>query len=467
MGNFVKSNTALPALKTDASAPTGLSYELDAADINGVWDAAGDLRVHSSGFANVMEYMSVPGTIDTDCSTAFANALAASKKVYIPDGIYPYTTTIVVPTNKCLIGSGAQASSLNYSGAASAIELNGCQGSRVENIKIVTTNAAATVRGIWMHNLGGSSQYNKICNNLLIQFNATGRIAGQVGLLIEDDATTTLPQFWSNIDNNRLLSWETSIKLLQSGIGADGVNQLFFKNNVCIANITGLKIGKGCGDHVISGLFGSHSSVSTFTDTLLVIGNSVAEGQTSPNSGNNICTGIVADMGANGNAFLIQTNSLNNYVVANNESSLADVDSGTNSFAISTKTLSGTNTRFRLPNLTVLSSGTSFAGTVLLGKVQQTQHRAAAALPTTYSTSDWIIGHTGLTGAIIDTLPTSFSGASFVVKDEDGSANGSNTVTITCQAGETIDGVASKVIINSPSGVSRIYGNGGGKYFTW
>jgi hypothetical protein len=462
LSNFVTDNPALPVF-VNARSPAGRVGELDASHINDLWSAANDLRTQVGGFANVVAYGADPtGTIPSD--TAFANALVAASYVLVPAGSYSLVSGVTIPSGKSIIGLGAQSSVLNYSGSSAAITLNGCQGSRVENLKIVTTNTGAGVRGLWMRNAGGSSQYNRVVNNLFIQFSATGRAAGQVGLLIEDDAATTLSQFWHHIENNRFLSWETSIRLLQSGIGADGVNQSFFYNNVCIANIIGLQIGKGCGDHVVTGLYGSHSSVATFTDTVLVIGDA---GGASPNSGNNICTGIVSDMGANGKAFEIKANSVNNYVIANNESSLADIDSGTNSFCLSTKNLSGTNSRFRLPNLTILSSGSSFSGTILGGKVQQTQHRAGGANPNTYSTSDRIVAHTGLTAAITDTLPASFSGGEYIVKDEDGSASAVKTVSITCQAGETIDNVTSKVIINSPGGVARIYGIGSGLWFTW
>lgn len=463
-GTFIKLNDPLPPAKTDAFPPQGLSTELDAADVNNIWLALADVRFHVGGFANVMEYMAVPGTIDADCTAAFAAALAAAPLVFVPPGTYPHTASVVVPSGKSLIGAGAQSSTLSYSGAGAAVELNGCQGSRVENLKVVTSNGGGGVRGIWVHNLGGASQYNRIANNLVIQFNATGRIAGQVGLLIQDDAATTLSQFWNHVENNRFLSWETSIRLLQSGVGADGVNQNFFVNNTCIASITGLQIGKSCGDHVVNGLFGSHSSVAVFSDTLLVIGDT---GGSSPNSGNNVCTGIVSDMGANGRAFFIQTNSVNNYVVANNESTLQDLDSGTNSFCISTKNLSGTNTRFRLPGFTVLSSGSSFSGTILGGKVQQTQHRAGGANGNAYSTADRIVGHTAVLGPIVDTLPASFPGAEYIIKDEDGSCSGVKTVTLQAQAGETIDGAASVVAINSARGVFRVYGIGGGLWFIW
>lgn len=44
MGNFVKLNTALPTPKVDANPPRGLPNELDAADINNLWNALADLR---------------------------------------------------------------------------------------------------------------------------------------------------------------------------------------------------------------------------------------------------------------------------------------------------------------------------------------------------------------------------------------------------------------------------------------
>lgn len=51
MGTFVTGNTPLPPLKTDSpnNPPAGLSCEIDAADINTLWSAAGDLRTAITG----------------------------------------------------------------------------------------------------------------------------------------------------------------------------------------------------------------------------------------------------------------------------------------------------------------------------------------------------------------------------------------------------------------------------------
>src|ERR1700694_5341376 len=84
MGNFVTGNTALPPLKTDANPPQGLSSELDAADINGLWSAAGDLRAALNA-VTPFSYGAL-GNNSNDDRAAIQAAINTGRAVYIPEG---------------------------------------------------------------------------------------------------------------------------------------------------------------------------------------------------------------------------------------------------------------------------------------------------------------------------------------------------------------------------------------------
>jgi hypothetical protein len=75
--------------------------------------------------------------------------------------------------------------------------------------------------------------------------------------------------------------------------------------------------------------------------------------------------------------------------------------------------------------------------------------------------TDNIIGFPTLTASRVVTLPTaaSVAGRLYTVKDESGSAAAGRTLTLTPQAGQFIDGAATKVI-NTAYGFLRVYSNG-------
>lgn len=386
-----------------------------------------------------------------DSSNAFSNAFGkiGANALYVPAGTYRVDAGgVSLASGSSLIGAGAQSTVFTYAGTSGCIVLDGCQGSRVENIKILTSSTNAGVRGIWLKNTTSASQYNRIVNNLIVQFSGTGRNAGQVGIEVEDNSALTKAQFWNHFENNRLTSWETCIDTLQSGAGLDGVNQNFFIDNFCAAFITGLHFGARTGDHVVNGLFGSHSDAAVFTDTLMVVGDAATA---SPNSYNNICTGLVADLGANGRAFFCQANTINNRIIANNESGQADLDSGTNNKCESTKNLSGLNTSFSVPNITVRSSGSSFSGTLLLGKVQEAQSRNVANTDVTLSTTDYLVNYTSLSVDRTVTLPAPGLGGHVIIYDQSGSAAAGVRIIVS----GTINGSATTAVaVNTANGCS-------------
>lgn len=432
-------------LTADSSAATGLSW------------------TSGSPFANILDYGAVAGGLQ-DAAAAFTAAWAVSPVALVPAGTF-LISGLTVPAGKSILGLGAAKSVLTYAGATDAIVLDGCQFSTVSGIKVITTNASATVCGIHLKNTSAGSQWNYVTDCELVQNNATGRIAGQVGILLEDNSAAVHSQFWNTIRGNKLLNWETCIGALQTGAGADGVNQNTYENNMCAAFITGLSLGARCHDNKVDGLSCTHSSGSAFTDTALVIGDGVGA------SDNNICTGIIADLGANGRAFFIQAGCLNTFMVANNESSQIDVDSGTNSTIFLTKNIGGATQRVRLPSLQV-SGVASVSGNLSTGSALQfAKFRTVADANVTLTTADYYTGYSTLTATRTVFLPSASagSGIEYWLQDESGNAAAGVKLILSANtAGQSVNGVANPGTIDAvttPFGSVRIKSNGANWFF--
>lgn len=84
----------------------------------------------------------------------------------------------------------------------------------------------------------------------------------------------------------------------------------------------------------------------------------------------------------------------------------------------------------------------------------------------TVLTTDSKVCYSSITAARVVTLPSvsTASGQEFLIKDESGSCNGTNTITVTPATG-TIDGAATRVI-NTAYGSARVYSNGS-NWFTF
>jgi hypothetical protein len=82
--------------------------------------------------------------------------------------------------------------------------------------------------------------------------------------------------------------------------------------------------------------------------------------------------------------------------------------------------------------------------------------------------NDHKICYTSITAARVVTGPSTASitrSIEFVIKDESGSASGANTITFTPASG-TIDGAASKVVVNTARGSARVYFDGSSNWHT-
>lgn len=450
MGSFVTGNTALPAPKTDSSPPLGDSSHLNAGDINDLWNAIGDLRAHAIGATIVTEWGADPAASAAANTTAIQNALnSGAARVIVPVGTFNHNE-LSVPTGTIFEGITAGKSILIYAGTGAGITLNGCQLSEVRRLRIITTSTAVGVRGVWVRNSGGASQWNTVENNLFIQNSGTGRNSGQVGLLVEDDAVGVLAQFWNTFEKNRFLNWETDMEVRQSGVGADGVNQNYFANCMGAAFITHLKIGPRCGDHVAIGLFGSHSSLSAFNDTVAVIGDGVA------NAGGSQLYGVIADMGANGRAFTINDVAARNMVIATNESSQQDQELGAGNRGnimmglqqLITTAHFGAGRHVQFPALDIEASGQlqSAGSTLMRSQVQADKKVSISDANYTILVSDRTILITALTATRVFTFPAAggSAGQRITIKDKSRAASGTIKVQVKCGGvGNSVEGIVS------------------------
>lgn len=112
---------------------------------------------------NVLDYG--VSTSSSDNSAAFTLALAAGNSLYIPDGTYTITTTLVIPNGKTIIGANKSTTVIQYTGIGDGIQVgnnpvngSGYGMSSLRNFKIYCTNAANTGAGIAI-NAGGYSYY--------------------------------------------------------------------------------------------------------------------------------------------------------------------------------------------------------------------------------------------------------------------------------------------------------------------
>lgn len=448
MGTFVTGNTALPTPKTDAFPSQGLTTELDAADINGLWGALADVRTHGLGWTNAVEWGADPGSSAAVNTANMQLALnSGAGIVYVTPGQFN-VNELNVPTGVIFSGVGAGKSILLYGGTAACITMDGCHLSEVRMLQVVTSSTNAGVKGVWIKNTVASSQWNTVENCVFIQNSATGRAAGQVGITIEDNSASVLAQFWNAIEKNRFLSWETDIACVQSGAGADGVNQCYFANNMGAAFITHLKFGPRCGDHVVVGLFGSHSSGSAFNDTVFVAGDGVG------NSGGSHIYGLIADMGAAGRGFDIKDVSARNLIMETNESSLQSTEEGAgNRGNIMVSTVQnittahfGAGRRVQFPGLDTEAFGqVQMAGQVLLRQqVQEDKKVLVADAAYTVLSTDRSVYFTSLTATRIVTLPApgGVSGLRITIKDKSRAASGTIKIQVKSAAG-SVEGVAS------------------------
>jgi hypothetical protein len=127
VGDFVKANTPLPARKVDARPPIIPEQEIDAADVNNLWDAAADLRTHTGGWVDLVDHLPAgyvtDGTADYATQIGTATAAAGGKTLRLPAGTFRHSTGLTF-ANVNVEGEGPDKTILLFAGAGQAVNFN-------------------------------------------------------------------------------------------------------------------------------------------------------------------------------------------------------------------------------------------------------------------------------------------------------------------------------------------------------
>lgn len=151
-------------------------------------------------FVSVLDF-GADSTGATDSSTAFTNALATGKAVFVPKGIYKASFTF--PNGQILYGEGSRNCSVIIppSGATYVIKFNSASSSLqhcvIKDLSIENSNNVSNCYGIWVN----GTDYTSICDNnyfenlYIYNFNiniyVTGRLILNTFINVELDTATT------------------------------------------------------------------------------------------------------------------------------------------------------------------------------------------------------------------------------------------------------------------------------------
>jgi hypothetical protein len=179
VGDFIKANTPLPARKVDARPPIIPEQEIDAADVNNLWDAAADLRTHTGGWVDLVDHLPAgyvtDGTADYATQIGTATAAAGGKTLRLPAGTFRHSTGLTF-ANVNVEGEGPDKTILLFAGAGQAVKgkwatLYDIRGNN--NIFIggdaEMNNSAATITQVFRISGGG----NKFRDTYVEQIGAT------------------------------------------------------------------------------------------------------------------------------------------------------------------------------------------------------------------------------------------------------------------------------------------------------
>lgn len=134
------------------------------------------------------------------------------------------TTTLAMASNVAVAGAGygspgSGASCFTYSGSGCAILFDSVRNAGLSNVDIQVNSASPTAAGICFKSGTSTNEFNFL-KNVSISATGTARVAGQIGLWLED---TGQGVFWNDIDRVFLKSWDTAVLLHSTGT-VQGVN---------------------------------------------------------------------------------------------------------------------------------------------------------------------------------------------------------------------------------------------------
>jgi hypothetical protein len=352
------------------------------------------------------------------------------------------STTLTVPTGHSIVGRGMQASVLQHAGGGCGVTFEHNDGGGARGVKFSNTGVGATSRGLCLLNVTGPTLRLSFEDVMVVSDQSAAPVAGSYGVFIH--STTTNSMYYSDFRHLVTLGWDRGVESLgDAGLG--GANANWFSAYSSNANVSGFYFDTLSSDNWVQGH--CNASGTAYAQTCIVLGDGVNGTQ----AGNT--TMMASDQGASGQGFVVSATAVNDFVFSASESSVADQLLGdSTTFILDSKPLAGSGRNFYSPS--AFLSGTNTAnGSLLVGQsVRPTKqvHVADANYAASAST-DFFVGFNTLSAARTLTLNAN-SGQIVFTADEDGSASGVKTITATPPAGGTVDGAATKVVINSARG---------------
>jgi len=148
-----------------------------------------------------------PGSAKLTVAAALTALGATAGVVNLTPETHTLAAGIVVPARQRIVCDSPDGAVLTYAGTGTAVTLSGGRMCSLRGIKVLTTNAAATVIGVKIDASSASCNYWRL-NDLTIS--ATTKVTGQVGLLLINSATTSI--YWGLCATMLVENFGTGIK---------------------------------------------------------------------------------------------------------------------------------------------------------------------------------------------------------------------------------------------------------------
>lgn len=357
-------------------------------------------------------------------------------------------TTIVVPTGHRLLGNGTRSTILKYNGTGCAMSFDNNDAGGADRLEIFNSNTGAASQNLCITNAVGPTLRLSF-NDVFLLGAQSPPIAGANCLFM--NSTTTNSLYYILFTHLITQNCDRGAELLGAS-GQGGVNANWWVGYSGNANVTNWYADGKASDNYVQGHCNAGGTV--FAQRCFNVSGTDASNKA---AGNEIH--LVTDQGAGNGGFVVNSFTASNWIQEFNEGSAADSMSGdSTNFLFDTQLVSSRNVW--LPSL--LLSGTSGLGgspsasMFLSGAVRATDQTHLANTGSTISSTMLFVGHNSTSGALTDALGA-FSGQLLFFYDEDASMSAVKTLTLTAPAGGTVNGAASKVIINAASGSALCY----------
>lgn len=356
---------------------------------------------------------------------------------------------LTVPTGHRPIGHGANSTVLSSSIAGCVTTFDGNDSGGAEKMRIHGTSTSASMHPMCWTNVTGPTLRMSF-NDVTLVGAQSPPIAGAHCLYVR--ASTLNSLYYNYAPHLVTINCDRGIELL-GDTGQGGANANWFPGYSSNGNVVGIDFDGKASDNYVQGH--CNAGGTTFAQTCAIIGDgAVGNGA----AGNELHVASDQGAGADKVAVVLNNNSTGNFVFSDEESggTSSQLSDSTNIW-ISNKGINPTGRNALFPS-GFFSSSNSLAGVTFLGAtVRDTaQSHNVDANATLSTTTSFFVGHSGNTVAHTDQL-LAVSGQLLFFYDEDASMSGVKTLTLTAPAGGTVNGSASKVVINAQSGSALCY----------